>query len=72
MFAVSFRFLDLNVDVGQVLGAIGGILFPVTDDNNNNEPNEEVTEGELGKVSGYNYTCKYTDIYIYTHHIKAK
>ena len=46
-FAVSFRFLDLNVDVGHVLGAIGGILFPANDEENNNEPNEEVTEGEL-------------------------
>ena len=50
--SVTFRLLDLNIDIGQVLGAVGGLLFSAQNDNTDNEnTDEEVTEGELGKIS---------------------
>ena len=43
--------MDLNIDIGQVLGAVGGLLFSAQNDNTDNEnTDEEVTEGELGKI----------------------
>ena len=45
---VTFRLLDLEIDIGQVLGAVGGLLFSTRNEANKTKPNEDATEGKLG------------------------
>ena len=49
LFTVRFTFniLDHSIDIGQVFGAIGGMLFSGSGDKNNNNTNENIPEGEL-------------------------
>ena len=40
--------MDLEIDIGQVLGAVGGLLFSTRNEANKTKPNEDATEGKLG------------------------
>ena len=43
----TFNILDHSIDIGQVFGAIGGMLFSGSGDKNNNNTNENIPEGEV-------------------------
>ena len=49
LFTVRFTFniLDHSIDIGQVFGTIGGMLFSGSGDKSNNNTNENIPEGEL-------------------------
>ena len=49
LFTVRFTFniLDHSIDIGQVFGAIGGMLFSGSGDKSNNNTIENIPEGEL-------------------------
>ena len=48
LFTVRFTFniLDHSIDIGQVFGTIGGMLFSGSGDKSNNNTNENIPEGE--------------------------
>lgn len=45
---VTFRLLDLEIDIGQVLGAVGGLIFSTRNEANKTKPNDDAPEGKLG------------------------
>ena len=54
LIVVTFRLLDLEIDIGQVLGAVGGLLFSTRNEANTTKPNEDAPEGKLGLKLGFN------------------
>ena len=49
--------MDHTIEIGNILEAIGGILNPEQEQiNNNNEPNEDINEGELREANQYYYS----------------
>ena len=65
LFTVRFTFniLDHSIDIGQVFGAIGGMLFSGSGDKSNNNTNENIPEGELklyAKIGNFSFVIIYT------------
>ena len=54
LILVTFRLLDLEIDIGQVLGAVGGLLFSARNEANKTKPNEDAPEGKLGLYLFFN------------------
>ena len=50
MIAVTYRLFDLDIDVGKILGDIGGLLFSNQNVGNDTNINEETGQGELGNI----------------------
>ena len=50
MIVVTYRLFDLNIDIGKILGDVGGLLFSNQKEGNNTNANEETAEGELGNI----------------------
>ena len=53
MIVVTYRLFDLNIDIGKILGDVGGLLFSSRKDGNDTNTNEETAEGELGNILVY-------------------
>ena len=66
LFTVRFTFniLDHSIDIGQVFGAIGGMLFSGSGNKSNNDTNENIPEGELklwyAKIGNISFVIIYT------------
>ena len=50
MIAVTYRLFDLNIDIGKILGDVGGLLFSNQKAGNDTNINEETGQGELGNI----------------------
>ena len=50
LIAVTYRLFDLNIDIGKILGDIGGLLFSNQNAGNDTNINEDTGQGELGNI----------------------
>ena len=51
--------MDLEIDIGQVLGAVGGLLFSTRNEANKTKPIEDAPEGKLGLKWFFNEILSY-------------